>query len=53
MIRFNEMIKNMENMNSEQRIKYLKQEMKKLKQETSYLIGEKDIEKSKLKVKKR
>jgi hypothetical protein len=37
MIRFNEMIKNMESMNSKQRIKYLKQEMEKIKEETEYL----------------
>lgn len=53
MIRFNEMIEKMENMNKKERLKYLKKEMKKLKQETSYLIGEKEREKSKLKVKKR
>ena len=53
MIRFNEMIEKMENMNSYERLQFLKEEMKKLKQETSYLIGEKEIEKAKLKVKKR
>ena len=53
MIRFNEMIEKMENMNSYERLQFLKEEMKKLKQETSYLTADREIEKSKVKVKKR
>lgn len=53
MIRFNEMIEKMENMNKKERLKYLKKEMKKLKEETSYLTADREIEKSNVKVKKR
>jgi hypothetical protein len=50
MIRFNEMIEKMESMNSEQRIKYLKQEMKKIKEETEYLRNDINV---KRRIKKR
>lgn len=50
MIRFNEMIKNMESMNSDQRIKYLKREMEKVKEETEYLRNDINV---KRRIKKR
>lgn len=50
MIRFNEMIKNMESMNLDQRIKYLKREMEKVKEETEYLRNDINV---KRRIKKR
>lgn len=53
MIRFSEMIEKMENMNSYERLQFLKKELEKLKQETTYLIDDIEIEEPKVKVKKR
>ena len=50
MIRFNEMIEKMENKNQKERLKYLKKEMKKLKEELDFIEKNKIV---KIRYKKR